>query len=182
MTDNKSKIIYFWMMFYILLMGVNYGIDGLHNFNLVELVSNKTHPYVNNLAKILLGICCILLIMKRDVYLPFLGEAVFPCGNLGEKIPNNHQLEIKVNVQPNSNVIYWASEPTKNIKINTVFDAYANYENAGIVKSNNDGLAILKIRNPQKYIVPSGKTIKEHLHYRICHGNGMLGPVKTIYV
>lgn len=178
-----EKKVYSWMLFFILLISINWGIEGLHNFNTLGFISSRTHPYVNDIVKVFVGICALVLVFKRDIYLPFLGKTVFPCSNLEEKIPNNHSLEIKVNVSPNAKVVYWASEPDKDVnQVAEVWDAYARMQNAGVVKANNKGEAVLKLRRPQNYKIPSGKVLQPHVHYRECLSPKMLGEVRTTYV
>jgi protocatechuate 3,4-dioxygenase beta subunit len=60
--------------------------------------------------------------------------------------------------------------------------AYNKYENAGVTTTDSTGVAILKIRNPQPYIVPFKGRIEPHVHFRICDGSGMLGRIKTVFV
>jgi len=121
----------------------------------------------------------------RNFYLPFLGWAVYPCGSLAEKIPQNADTKVSVSVPPGVNVIYWASEPSSPEKqpINNPWDAYANYDNSGVVRSDANGKAVLSVRSPSSYQVGLlKKQLKTHIHYRICKHPGMLSDVKTVFL
>jgi hypothetical protein len=124
-------------------------------------------------------------LFDRNFYLPFLGWAVYPCGSLAEKIPSNADTTVTVQVPPNVNVIYWASEPS-NPEVQPIadpWDAYANYDNSGVVKADSTGKAELRIRSPSSYNVGLfNKTLKTHVHYRICKHPGMLSDIKTAFI
>jgi len=122
-------------------------------------------------------------IFNRNFYLPFLGRSVYPCGALAEKIPRGADTTVTVHVKPNVNVIYWASEPTaqEDQPIDNPWDAYANYDNSGVVRADAQGKAVLHFRNPSIYQVGlMNRTLKQHIHYRECRHPGMLSCVKTI--
>jgi len=134
---------------------------------------------------ILLLICLVVVLIDRNYYLPFLGWSVYPCGSLVEKIPTNADTVVSVTVKPNSNVIFWASEPSnpESQPISNPWDAYSNYENSGVVKSDSNGNATLSVRSPSSYRVGlMNRKLKRHIHYRVCEYSGMLGPIQTIYV
>ena len=135
---------------------------------------------------ILAVVASILYYMfDRNFYLPFLGWAVYPCGSLAEKVPLNADTKVTVTVPPNVNVIYWASEPTDTATqpISNPWDAYANYENSGVVRADASGNAVLQFRSPSSYNVGLlHRTLKRHVHYRVCKHPGMLSDVKTIFV
>jgi hypothetical protein len=98
------------------------------------------------------------------------------------KIPLNADTQVKIEVAPNSNVIYWAAEQHKEVMDNP-WVAYAENSNAGVVKSDVNGVAVLKFRKPASYKVKSGlKTLAPHVHYRVCNVPGMLSEVKTVFV
>ena len=127
----------------------------------------------------------IYSLFDRNFYLPFLGWAVYPCGSLAEKVPLNADTTATIQVPPNVNVIYWASEPSNPVKqpINNPWDAYANYDNSGVVRADSNGKAVLRFRTPSSYQVGITKmTLKTHVHYRICKHPGMLSDVKTVFI
>jgi len=124
-------------------------------------------------------------LFDRNFYLPFLGWSVYPCGSLAEKVPNKADTTVTIQVKPNVNVIYWASEPSssENQPIDNPWDAYANYDNSGVVKADDTGKAVLHVRNPSSYQVGlMNKTLKRHVHYRECRHPGMLSDIKTIMI
>lgn len=166
---------------FLIIGGIHLGIIGFFNINIFKLSSKYKVTKIEQILYILIGICAIINIFNRDYYLPFLGNAVYPCGSLIEKTPTNANIEIYVHTQPNSNVIYWASESNNKVMINP-WIAYGKNTNAGVTKSDSKGLTILKVRKPAEYKTPMGKKLKAHIHYRICEGNGMLSKVKTVFV
>ena len=124
-------------------------------------------------------------LFNRNFYLPFLGQSVYPCGSLAEKVPNKADITVTVQVKPNVNVIYWASEPSaiENQPIDNPWDAYANYDNSGVVKADSTGKAVLHVRTPSSYKVGlMNKTLKSHVHYRECSHPGMLSDIRTIMI
>ena len=141
---------------------------------------------INNFFIELIIVASIIYnIFDRNFYLPFLGWSVYPCGSLAEKVPNKADTTVTVQVKPNVNVIYWASEPSTPDKqpIDNPWDAYANYDNSGVVKADASGKAVLHFRNPSSYQVGlMNKTLKRHIHYRECRHPGMLSDIKTIMI
>ncbi len=181
-----EKKIYMILMFLVLAGALNLGIVGLCNFNLIKQLDKITDNFeISKIVYIVIGLASLFLITKRDVYLPFLGDTVYPCDSLKEHIPNNHTEKTKVKVPPYSVVVYWAAEPETETMVHesNPLVAYQKYENSGVVKADEKGEAILKFKKPQGYSVPSGfvssKELKPHVHYRFCKYPGMLSPVYT---
>lgn len=139
----------------------------------------KNIPPLPKMVYIITGLSALYLAINRNVYLPFLGETVYPCDNMNEIIPKNAKLTATINILPKKKIIYWASEPSDNIVTNP-WDAYGNYSNYGITTSNEQGKAIIHVRDPSSYKVPSGKILKPHIHYRYCQEPGVLSEIKTI--
>lgn len=81
-------------------------------------------------------------------------------------------------------MIYWAAEPhqDKQIEIPTWEKAYGSYENTGVTTSNESGIAILKIREPQPYTVPFRGRLESHVHYRVCGDPGWMSEIKTVNI
>ena len=129
-----------------------------------SLMQNKFISFII----VLLVVSSILYNMfDRNFYLPFLGWSVYPCGSLAEKIPNKADTTVTVQVKPNVNVIYWASEPSSPDKepIDNPWDAYANYDNSGVVRADANGTAVLHVRSPSSYQVGlTNMTLKKHIH------------------
>jgi uncharacterized membrane protein YuzA (DUF378 family) len=169
----------------ILIGALNWGFVGLLRFNVImKLTSYIFNPRnrIHRLIYIIIGLAAGVKLFKRDYYLPFLGKAAFPCGSLKLKYPKNADVATKIKTKPNANVIYWASEGTNDIVVKNPLQAYDKYANAGVALSDNDGIATLKLRNPSAYNVPLGFTLKPHVHYRTCLGNGMLSPIRTAFL
>jgi protocatechuate 3,4-dioxygenase beta subunit len=108
---------------------------------------------------------------------------VFPCGSLTQKVPDNADTDVRVKVGANLNVIYWAAEEGDKV-IENPWIAYSEYSNAGVVRSDQNGNAVLRVRKPASYKVPSitGRVLAPHIHYRTCDSNGLLSRVETVYV
>lgn len=73
-----------------------------------------------------------------------------------------------------------ASEELKTLP--TWKSAYAAYKNLGVTVSNEEGIAILAVRNPQAYTVPLFGRIAPHIHYRVCSNSGMMSRLETVYI
>ena len=143
----------------------------------------KKYKVLNFIILLSLVASIIYNIFDRNFYLPFLGWTSYPCGGLAEKIPRDADTTVTVQVKPNVNVIYWGSEPKTNEEqpIDNPWDAYANYENSGVVRADAQGKAVLHFRNPSIYQVGlMKKTLNKHIHYRECRHPGMLSSVKTV--
>jgi hypothetical protein len=143
----------------------------------------KKYKVLNFIILLSLVASIIYNIFDRNFYLPFLGWTSYPCGGLAEKIPRDADTTVTVQVKPNVNVIYWGSEPKTNEEqpIDNPWDAYANYDNSGVVRADAQGKAVLHFRNPSIYQVGlMNRTLKKHIHYRECRHPGMLSSVKTV--
>lgn len=187
--DNKHQIKFFMIkkrieiitLFFIVIGALNWGLIGLFDFNIVAFIAKNTMSWIENVIYILLGVSSIVHIMSRNYYLSFLGESVFPCTSMIEKIPENADIEVKIQTNPSSNIVYWAAETHNEVSKNA-WIAYAEYSNAGVTRSDVNGVAKLRFRMPGSYKVAHGlKTLKPHVHYRVCKFPGMLSEVKTIY-
>ena len=147
-----------------------------------DLVSTLLPRLLTKIIYFAVGIAALFLALKRDVYLPFLGETVMPCGAFSPRTPDNANQQITITTLPNTKVIYWASEP-KNDASGNLEDwnvAYNDFTNSGVAISDDNGKVVLHFRgSPQAYNVPYKGTIKPHVHFRICEKYGMVGPVQT---
>jgi hypothetical protein len=166
---------------------LNWGTIGLFRFNLVTYVLSlfTSIPNINRIIYTLIGLAALLNIFNREYYLPFLGKSSFPCDSMEIKTPKNATLITNIKTKANVNVIYWASESLEDnndIVVRNPWKAYDKYSNSGVSLSDNNGIAVLKVRSPVSYKVSSGFTLKPHIHYRICLGNGMLSSVKTVFL
>ena len=162
----------------IVVGALNWGLIGLFKFNAVAWLAQRTFKSLEPVVYVLVGLAAVLNVLSRDYYLTFLGPAAFPCGSLVERIPEKADTEVDVFVTPNANVIYWAAEPSTNVKPSP-WIAYDKYANAGVVRSDATGKATLKFRNPAQYNVPWRGTLPAHVHYRVCNMGGMMSRVET---
>ena len=180
--DNRNKLRYAQKaaMFFIIIGALNWGCIGILNKNIVEkILGNKS--IFSKILYALIGVSALFLAFYRDTYLPFLGETVFPSSVLKEQTPAGATKRLQIKLKPHTKIIYWASEPGDNINMKSFNLAYDKYENAGVTISNNEGIATIKIRQPQSYTVPL-KTLSPHVHYRVVTESGFLGPVNTYFL
>ena len=170
----------------VLIGSLNWGMTAL-GYNLVDIIKNllnntlKMETYIDKIIYFLVALAAIKLSMNRDLWLPFLGESVLP----GSLVPLKKVVgdtTVAVKVKPNTRVAYWASLPQETNKIPLVHEAYGDFKNAGVVLSNNDGIALLIVNKGTNYIVPTGREIKRHVHYReLDQVYGMMGTLQTVY-
>lgn len=168
-------------LFLVALGALNWGLVAWFKFNAVEWLASRTTSSLAVVIYSVIALSALLHILSRDYYLRFLGEAAFPCGALVERTPEKATVEIPVKVEPNSNVIYWASESHMEKDVSP-WIAYQKYANSGVTRSDRNGNAILKVRNPSAYTVPWKKTLTPHIHYRVCRSDGIAGRVETVFL
>ncbi len=143
----------------------------------------NTNPFPQFLL-ILVGLAGIFNMFRRDFYLPFLGQTAMPCAGLEERTPSGADTNVTVSVHPYAKVLYWAAEPAaEELKnINDWKVAYASFENLGVTTADQAGQAILSVRKPQPYTVPFKGRLTPHIHYRVCGEDGMMAPVRTVFL
>ena len=152
-----------------------------YGFNVFNRIDSLIGYNLSKVIYFITGISIVLLAIKKQTWLPFLGDTVIPVTLLPETV-NVGDTTIKIKVKPNTKVAYWASLPSTAEKL-PVDIAYGDYSNAGVSKSDKDGFATLTFNKGVGYIVPSGKYIKPHIHYRELNTEySMIGPVKTVYL
>jgi uncharacterized membrane protein YuzA (DUF378 family) len=177
-----KKLLFKIAMVFLIIGGLNWLLVGLFDLNLVTSLFGK--GFVSDLIFVLVGISALSIMLDRDTYLPFLGPMVAPCSVLQNKEPPGATKDVKVVVTPNTKVIYWAAEPA-NEKLKSLQswkDAYLEYENAGVATSNGEGVAVLKVRDPQPYKVPLKGKLESHVHYRVCNEAGWMGRINTVFL
>lgn len=162
--------------------GLNWLLVGIANVDAVKAIFGSGG--IARVVYVLVGFSALALMFHRDTYLPFLGEAIAPCASLQDRVPPGATRDVRVNVPPGAKVLYWASEPaTVGIDhVNTWKQAYGQYENAGIATADGNGVALLRVREPQPYSVPWMGKIDSHVHYRICQPNGFMSRVQLAYL
>lgn len=182
MVHYLQKKAYMMAMALLIIGGLNWLLVGLFNFNLVTGILGKN--IVSNSIFVLVGIAALIIAFDRDTYLPFLGETIVPCSAIQERTPPGATVSMQVQVEPNAKVLYWAAEPeTEHLeKINDWRKAYLSYENAGVVKADSSGIATLKVRKPQPYLVPWKGRLEPHIHFRVCGDRGFMSRVKTVFM
>jgi uncharacterized membrane protein YuzA (DUF378 family) len=176
------KLLFKSAMVLLIIGGLNWLLFGLFDVNLVSGIFGQS--FMATLIYILVGISAVAIMFDRDTYLPFLGPMVAPCSVLENRDPPGATREVKVNVEPNVKVIYWAAEPaSENLeKLNSWKQAYLDYQNAGVTTSNGEGVAVLKVRDPQAYRVPLKGRLSPHVHYRVCGEAGWMGKITTVFL
>jgi hypothetical protein len=131
---------------------------------------------------VFVGAAAVALALRRDTWLPFLGETVLPPSLFREPFgPRLDTVDVPIRgVSPGASlVVYWASESED---ATDPIGAYGSFANAGIAKTSDGGIATLRLRCPGRYSVPGGSRPHRHAHYREVFDDGVLGPVKTATV
>lgn len=177
-----SKWIYKLAMILIMVGASNVAMVGLFRVNIIRSVLGD--GFLSNLLYILIGSSALYLMFHRDTYLPFLGSTIVPCTVLEAREPPGATKEIQIVVEPNKKVIYWAAEPRPETQhdLQNWDKAYGSYENTGVTMSNANGIAILKVREPQAYRVPMRGRLESHIHYRVCGEPGWMSEIKTVQI
>jgi uncharacterized membrane protein YuzA (DUF378 family) len=173
---------------FVIIGSLNYGLTAI-DYNLIEITNDKIDNFFNNKTHFctiiysLIAISGIVLMFQTTTWLPFLGPCAFPSkGLIPNKVNSLGTQIIKVNVKPNTRVAYWASLPILDNNKPYVEDAYSDFSNSGVVTSNNNGVAELAVAPGSSYIVPFGKEIRRHVHYRELDNRlGMMGELNTVY-
>ena len=129
----------------------------------------------------------IVLMIKKETFLPFLGLAHVPNTLIAEeRIPNGANISYSIDMndyEDGTKIIYWAANKTDKI-IEDPYEAYKNYNNVGVSKVKN-GKAEVRIFCPDKYKVNKvfNQLLERHFHYRIVFKEtGFLSPVMTVKV
>lgn len=178
-----QKLLHMIAVLLVIVGGLNWGLVGGFNIDLVKSVGSALNlPILSTTIYILVGLSALCLSVKRDVYLPFLNEAVYPCATLSDRAPESATVKVPVRVMPRAKVVYWASEPNQDQPVSNPWDAYTKYENSGVATADSNGIATLMVRDPASYKVPSGRVLSRHIHYRYCVGSGMLSRVETVNI
>lgn len=162
---------------------LNWGATGL-GYNLVQILSSNINSYFNinlpidKIIYIGVAISAIWLASKQTTWLPFLGYSVMPGSVVPLSKPTGANKKINIKTKPNAKIVYWASKNSDEKA--DVVDAYGNYSNAGVVMADAEGNAVAEIVEGAGYVVPTGKSISRHIHFRIIgSSNGIMGKVMT---
>lgn len=190
MKNNKIYSIFKFrkiIIFFILFGSINYGTT-LFGFDIINYFNrqfnNKVNYNISNIIKFLIFASAIYtIIFNRTIYTPFLDYTVLPSTLIYKEPPADYDFIKTIKTSPNTKILYWASQPHKDKQF--VYDAYGDYSNSGVVYSDENGNANLKIKDPSSYEIPTGEILPKHIHYRECKNHilsGMIGPLKTIYL
>ena len=150
------------------------------------LFNNNYNIFIRIFAIFIIA-AAVILMMKKDTFLPFLGLAHLPNTLIAdEKIPKGANLSYSIDMneyEDGTMVVYWAANKTDKI-IEDPYEAYKNYNNVGVSKVKN-GKAEVRIFCPDKYKVKKvfNQLLERHFHYRIVYKDtGFLSPVMTVKV
>jgi len=153
----------------------------------VYILFNDDYNIVLRIFVIFIIAAAIIMIMKKETFLPFLGLAHLPNTLIAEeKIPKGANLSYSIDMKEYEDgtiIIYWAANKTDKI-IEDPYEAYKNYNNVGVSKVK-DGKAEVRIFCPDKYKVKKvfNQLLERHFHYRIVYKDtGFLSPVMTVKV
>ena len=179
--DYLYKKLYSLCIFLLVLSGFNLGSAAIFKTDAFSAILGKNTIGVR-LCYVLIALSALYVGFSRNTYLPFLGETVLPCSVLKERKPENADLKVRILAPAGRKVLYWATDPVDKNNLKSWQEAYGNFENAGVVVADGDGSALLHVKKPQPYLVPLRTQIEPHVHYRICGKDGMMGPVKSIFI
>jgi uncharacterized membrane protein YuzA (DUF378 family) len=183
--DYLLKKLYAICVLLLVIGGLNWGTVAVFKTDAISALLGKD-SIASRLIFIIVALAAVYIGFSRNSYLPFLGETVMPCTALSEKVPDKADLKVRVIAPTGFKVLYWAADAAdESDKLKTLKnwkDAYGKFENIGIAIAGDDGSALLHVRKPQRYWVPPGMKLEPHVHYRVCSGDGMLGPVKSLYI
>ena len=164
---------------FVIVGALNWGLYSF-GYNMVSFITRVIGiKSFEKIIYILIGLSSLLLMADRSLWLPFLGDSVLPSSLVPLKTHYGNTT-VKVHVTPNTKVAYWAANPGNNPKIAVEY-AYGDYDNSGVVKSDANGVAILRFNRGTSYVVPYGKQINSHVHYRELT-DPMMGPIKSVFV
>lgn len=184
-----SALVLHMVLIAIVLVGaLNWGFHTF-GYNLVEMLNRflsgvfKRRLPLDRVIYVVVAVSAIILAFQRDTWLPFLGNSVLP----GAVVPlkkNMGDTTVDVKVMPGAKVAYWAAEPLDGTTdaVPLVRAAYDQFENSGVVVANDQGVATLVFNKGTSYIVPSGRKLESHVHYREFGEDGMMGPVKSVFI
>jgi uncharacterized membrane protein YuzA (DUF378 family) len=177
--------LYMFALFLTLVGALNWGLVATGT-NLVEKIaqtisslSGFNQQTLEKLVYLAVALSAVYIGTRREHWLPFLGHTVFPPSLVPLKEPTEHNHIVEVRVAPNAKVAYWGAIASNTIP--DVLTAYNEFENSGVVMADDKGIAKLKVIKGTGYIVPSGRYIPPHVHYRVVNGSqgGMMGRVMT---
>lgn len=179
-----KKLAFKFAMVFVILGALNGLVAGVFRINPIEWLFGR--KVLGRAVYIIIGLLAVAIMFDRDTYLPFLGPMVVPCSVLKDRTPSGATRSVQVKVRPRAKVLYWAAEPSgASEDLKAIKDwkrAYAQYENAGVATAGEDGVATLRVREPQPYWVPMKGSLQHHVHYRVCGEAGWMERVQTVFL
>ena len=134
----------------------------------------------------LIGICSIFLIITKGTKPSFIGDYNLPPTALYQSYPRYYDITYELEVDPNTYVIYWAANKQKKIEsINNEDVAYGNFENSGVVKSDEYGNCKIYLQFPNRVVTKDimPRILDRHFFYRTMNSkHGILSDVKKINI
>jgi uncharacterized membrane protein YuzA (DUF378 family) len=196
-----SAAVFHMVLIALVLIGaLNWGFYTF-GYNLVEMLNRflsgvfKRRLPLDRIIYVVVAISALILAFQRDTWLPFLGESVLPGAVLALKT-NSGDTTVDVKVKSGTKVAYWAAKPESKPESQSEADAkesvdgtvppvkaaYDDFENSGVVVANEQGVAKLVFNKGTSYVVPSGRKLESHVHYREFGEDGMMGPVQSVFI
>lgn len=179
-----KKLAFKFAMVFVILGALNGLVAGVFRVNPIEWLFGR--KVLGRAVYIIIGLLAVAIMFDRDTYLPFLGPMVVPCSVLKDRTPSGATRSVQIKVRPGAKVLYWAAEPSgASEDLKAIKDwkrAYAQYENAGVATAGEDGVATLRVREPQPYWVPIKGSLQHHVHYRVCGEAGWMERVQTVFL
>jgi uncharacterized membrane protein YuzA (DUF378 family) len=148
----------------LVLGGINFLTTATANVNLLSFLKNH---FAMRAVSFAIGISALYFMFNRDYYLPFLGTCVIP---VGPAKPSDNLKQITLSkLPPNTQVIYWGAKSGETSTSNPL-DAYGDYANSGIAKTDATGTVVVELQCPREYTVSKfmimNQVIPRHMHYR----------------
>lgn len=120
--------------------------------------------YISEIIIVFIGICALYIhsIIDELVYPSFNHFTFLPEKLLTNKKSEKSDIIVEVAAPPNSKVIYWGAKnkPDANVR-----EAYDDFSNGGVVKTDANGVAKLEMVKGSGYLKESGPRPR-HVHYR----------------
>lgn len=149
----------------------------------LAFVSKRIHPARwRRWLLVVAAAGALWLALRRDTYLPFLGQATLPYTTLLVSAPTGADATVTVSVDASAvRVAYWAPSVASGSVAASPAAAYGKFDNAGVAIVVN-GKATLHFRAPGAYKSPLGLTVAPHVHYRAVYRDGTMSEVRAVKV
>ena len=181
--NYEEKKQYKNMMKVLIYASLNLAIFGLFRINIFKYYLDLFGLGCLEYLFYLILFCSAILLNRRDVFLPFLGDTVIPHSILPDNLtPENADVQKIINITPNTKILYWAAE-SNDMTLDNPWEAYGNYTNIGTTISDETGDAILSVRYPASYKKPyKSSVLQPHIHYRYVLNPGMMSRIETVQI